>query len=232
MINNIITKKINNYCKEHDTKIIYVDGITCSGKSYFSDLLFKYLNKKFKNIYLIRKDFFLLSRNKRIKMLPLLKNKINKNQNTIHYDQKKIKKVIQAINNNKKIVMTGLYNRSSGKNDKKIVFNFKNVNIIIFEGLYSLNDFHNNFKSSLKFLIIENIYSSLIRKIKRIRDKKISIENVLLEFTQLHLPSFLIYLHKFEFDICIEVNKNEFIKSNFNKEKQIALIKLFQKKHL
>ena len=92
MINKLILKNINFYCKKKEIKIICIDGITCSGKSYFSNLLLIYLNKNHKNVQLISKDLFLLSRNKRIKLLPKIKKKINFNQDNLHYDQKKLKK--------------------------------------------------------------------------------------------------------------------------------------------
>ena len=115
---------------------------------------------------------------------------------------------------------------------KKKKFNFKKSNIIIFEGLYSLQSFKDIFKKSYKILIHESVYTSLIRKIKRIRDKKISIQDVIFEFTKLHLPSYLKYLQQFEFNTCLEVIHNNFNKTSFNKKKQISLIKIFQKKHL
>ena len=232
MINDIIIKEIVNYCKGSGTKIICIDGITCSGKSFFSKLLLNYLNKRFKKTILISKDIFLLSRSKRIKLIPRLKKKININQNNLHYDQKKIKKIIYAIENKEKIIFNDMYDRSTGKNNKKIIFNFKNKHILIFEGLYVLNDFENHLQDSFKLLIIENIYVSLIRKIQRIRDKKISIQNVIDEFIHLHLPSFLEYLYKYKFNIYLNVKNNKFIKTYANKKKQIEFIKLFKIKHL
>ena len=231
MINDIIIKEIVNYCKGSGTKIICIDGITCSGKSFFSKLLLNYLNKRFKKTILISKDIFLLSRSKRIKLIPGLKKKININQNNLHYDQKKIKKIIYAIKNKEKIIFNDMYDRSTGKNNKKIIFNFKNKHILIFEGLYVLNDFENHLQDSFKLLIIENIYVSLIRKIQRIRDKKISIQNVIDEFIHLHLPSFLEYLYKYKFNIYLNVKNNKFIKTYDNRKKQIEFIKLFKIKH-
>ena len=113
-----------------------------------------------------------------------------------------------------------------------MAFNFKKSNIIIFEGLYSLKNFEKNLKDTCKILIQENIYISLIRKIKRIRDKKISIQNVISEFTNLHLSSYYNYLKKFKFDIHIELSNKKFVKSNLDKKKQIIFIKSFQNKHL
>lgn len=232
MIDKNLLKKINFYLKNKKNKLICIDGITCSGKSYFSNILFKYLKVKNKNVHLISKDLFLLSRNKRIKLLKKFINQINYNQDILHYDQKKIKKIIYAIKNNKKIILRGLYDRNNGNNNKKMAFNFKKSNIIIFEGLYSLKNFEKNLKDTCKILIQENIYISLIRKIKRIRDKKISIQNVISEFTNLHLSSYYNYLKKFKFDIHIELSNKKFVKSNLDKKKQIIFIKSFQNKHL
>ena len=50
------------------------------------------LLKNYKNVILISKDIFLLSRQKRIKLLPTFKKSPKFNQNELHYNQKKIKK--------------------------------------------------------------------------------------------------------------------------------------------
>ena len=102
MIDKNILKKIDLYCKKKDQKFICIDGITCSGKSFFSKLLFKHLNKKYKNVILISKDIFLLSRQKRIILLPRFKKHPKFNQNELHYNQQKIKKLSDAIKKNKK----------------------------------------------------------------------------------------------------------------------------------
>ena len=232
MIDKNILKKIDLYCEKKDQKFICIDGITCSGKSFFSKLLFKHLNKKYKKVLLISKDIFLLSRDKRIRLLPNLKKQIKFNQNELHYNQQKLKKLFEAIKKNKKIVFKSMYDRNSGKNTKKIIFNFSKPNIIIYEGLYTLENFKIDQKNILKILIIENIYISLIRKIKRIRDKKISIQNLISEFTNLHLASFKKYLKKYIFSICLEVKVDKYVKKKINQKKQILLIKNFYKKHL
>ena len=232
MIDKNVLKKIDLYCKKKDQKFICIDGITCSGKSFFSKLLFKHLNKKYKNVILISKDIFLLSRQKRIILLPRFKKYPKFNQNELHYNQQKIKKLSDAIKKNKKIVFKSMYDRKTGKNNKKIIFNFNGAKIIIFEGLYILKNFEEDKKNIFKILIIENIYISLIRKIKRIRDKKISIQNLISEFTNLHLTSFKKYLKQYKFNVCLEVKVNNFIKNNSNQNKQIASIIKFHKKHL
>ena len=232
MIDKNILKKIDLYCEKKDQKFICIDGITCSGKSFFSKLLFKHLNKKYKKVLLISKDIFLLSRDKRIRLLPNLKKQIKFNQNELHYNQQKLKKLFEAIKKNKKIVFKSMYDRNSGKNTKKIIFNFSKPNIIIYEGLYTLENFKIDKKNILKILIIENIYISLIRKIKRIRDKKISIQNLISEFTNLHLASFQQYLKKYIFNICLDVKVHKFVKKKINQKKQFLLINNFLKKHL
>ena len=232
MIDKNVLKKIDLYCKKKDQKFICIDGITCSGKSFFSKLLFKHLNKKYKNVILISKDIFLLSRQKRIILLPRFKKYPKFNQNELHYNQQKIKKLSDAIKKNKKIVFKSMYDRKSGKNTKRIIFNFNRAKIIIFEGLYILKNFEVDQKNIFKILIIENIYISLIRKIKRIRDKKISIQNLISEFTNLHLTSFKKYLKQYKFNVCLEVKANNFIKNNSNQIKQIISIRKFHKKHL
>ena len=141
MIDKNILKKIDLYCEKKDQKFICIDGITCSGKSFFSKLLFKHLNKKYKKVLLISKDIFLLSRDKRIRLLPKLKKQTKFNQNELHYNQQKLKKLFEAIKKNKKIVFKSMYDRKSGKNTKRIIFNFNRAKIIIFEGLYILKNF-------------------------------------------------------------------------------------------
>ena len=84
MIDKNVLKKIDLYCKKKDQKFICIDGITCSGKSFFSKLLFKHLNKKYKNVILISKDIFLLSRQKRIILLPRFKKHPKFNQNLVN----------------------------------------------------------------------------------------------------------------------------------------------------
>ena len=232
MIHKNILNKIDIFCKNKNQKFICIDGITCSGKSLFSKLLFKHLSKKNKNIYLISKDIFLLSRDKRIKLLPKFKMKTDYNQNKLHYDQKKIKLLFQAIKSKNKISFKNMYDRNTGKNINKIKFNFKKPNIIIYEGLYTLQNSEIDFTNVMKILIIENIYTSLIRKIKRIRDKKISIENLISEFNNLHLTSYEKYLKKYIFNICVEVKGKNFVRKNSNQNKQILLIKNFHKKNL
>ena len=146
-----------------------------------------------------------------------------------HYDQKN-RKLFKTIKNNKKIIFNGMYDRNSGKNTKTVKFDFKKADIIIFEGLYIIKNL--KIKNIIKILITENVYISLIRKIKRIRDKKISIQNLISEFTNLHLSSFQKYLKQYVFNIHLEVKENIFVLSTSNKKQQIAEINKFLKKHL
>jgi hypothetical protein len=80
-------------------------------------------------------------------------------------------------------------------------------------------------------LIIESVYSSLFRKIERIRDKKISIQNLTNEFLKIHLKSFLKYLEKNSFDLFYEDLKKNFITLKNGKNKQINYIKNFLLRH-
>ena len=125
-----------------DNSIIIIDGITCAGKTTFSNLLKKIFKKKNKNAHLISKDLFLLPRNKRISVIKNFKNKYSLNQNLIHYDQKKLQKLFLHIKSKKntKLIIKGLYDRNIGRNTKTEVFQFKKNNVIIFEGLYILED--------------------------------------------------------------------------------------------
>ncbi len=236
----LIQKKIFNSIKkscnkEKDLNIITIDGITCAGKTYFSTLLKNDLQKTFKNVFILSKDLFLLSRKERIKIIKKINNKTSIKQNNLHYDLKKIIKVLKIFKNHdkkRKVILSGLYNRKTGNNNMKIVFNFKKKVVIIFEGLYVLDDLKNIIKPTYKVLIINNIYNSLIRKIQRIRDKKISIQNVVTEFTNLHIKSFNNYLFKNKFDISIQGKKNGFVKINNGSNNQIKLINKFKSKHL
>ena len=70
--------------------LITIDGITCSGKSLFANLLKKNLKKNFSKIFILSKDLFLYPREKRIKITKKLK-KLNTKQNELHYNLKKLK---------------------------------------------------------------------------------------------------------------------------------------------
>ena len=76
---NKILRRLNKNLK---INIITVDGITCSGKSIFSKLLKKKLNKKFDNIFILPKDLFLFPRKSRIKIIKKINSKINHKQNS------------------------------------------------------------------------------------------------------------------------------------------------------
>jgi len=232
-------KKIFNKLRKLDQKnsslrIITIDGITCSGKSVYAKLLKKTINKKYKNTFILSKDLFLISREKRIKVTKNLLKNFNFNQNKLHYDKKKLDlflKIAKEKKLNKKIKLKNLYNRQNGKNDKNMTFSFNNKTIIIFEGLYALEDLK-NIKPIHKILITDTIYNSLARKIQRIRDKKISIQNVVTEFTKLHLTSFKKYLNQYAFDESYSGTKIKFTLDKAGKKKQIKLIDSFCKKHL
>ena len=75
------------------------------------------------------------------------------------------------------------------------------------------------------------MYNSLARKIARIRDKKISIQDVIKEYIKIHLFSFKNYLKKIKYDFNFEFNNLKFVKIRRGKLKQILLIKKFIQKH-
>ena len=121
-----LNKKLFSNIKKKEINFIIVDGITCSGKSLFADLLKKNLKDKFPDILTLSKDLFLYPREKRIKITRNLR-KIKKNQNELHYDLKKLKLLLEFLNGNNKaktIVLKNLYNRKTGKNNLKIKFSF------------------------------------------------------------------------------------------------------------
>ena len=228
------TKIIKKKIPIKNVNFVTIDGITCSGKTLFSDLLKNKLEKKFRSLLLISKDIFLLPRSERIKITTSIKNKTFYNQNFLHYDLKKLKKLIYFfINGNKegKLILNKLYNRKSGKNNLSKIFYFKPSRLIIFEGIYSNQDLKKIINPSIKILITERVYKSLFRKIERIRDKKISIQNVVAEFIRIHLTSYIKYLKKNSFDLVYaDINKNFEISRN-GKAKQIIDIKRFLLKH-
>ena len=228
-----LNKNFFKNIRKKEINFIIVDGITCSGKSLFANLLKKNLKNKFSDILIISKDLFLYPREKRIRITRNLR-KVNKNQNQIHYDLKKLKLLLKFLKGEKKdksIVFKNLYNRKSGKNNLKIKFPFKKKRLIIFEGIYVNEDIKNIIKPSLKILVIEKVYESLARKIERIRDKKISVQLVVTEFIKIHLESFKRYLSKNNFDISFEDLNRNFILKKQGKVKQLAYIKNFLTKH-
>jgi uridine kinase len=223
-------ENINKKLRKKEINFITIDGITCSGKTFFSNIL----KKKIKNSLLISKDIFLLPRVKRISITKLLKNKTLYNQNIIHYDLTKLKLLISFLlkgNKKNKLVLQELYNIKSGINNLTKLFNFKKKRLIIFEGIYINEDIKKIIRPSIKILITENVYTSLFRKIERIRDKKISIQNVVIEFIKIHLSSYLKYLKKSHFNLVYNYLSKKFIISKNGKKKQINNIINFLKKH-
>ena len=229
-----LNKKYFKNIENRNIKLITIDGITCSGKSLFANILQKDLENKFPDIFILSKDLFLYPRERRIKITKKL-NEINTNQNELHYDLKKLKKLLNFLFVNRKnisLTLNNLYNRKTGKNDKKIKLNFNERRLVIFEGIYVNDDIKFLGKPSYKILLIESVYESLSKKIQRIRDKKISIQLVVSEFVRIHLQSFRKYIKKNKFDITF-VNE----KSNFNEIKNGSNIQLhninnFIQKHM
>ncbi len=231
MIEKNLIRSVKNKIKNENIKIICIDGISCSGKTYFSMKLKEYLKNKNKNIQIVSKDLFLYSRKKRIKLISKFLFQTMNNQDELHYDIEKINLLLLAIKNKQKVKFKNLYNRKNGKNDLKMVFNFKKKKLIILEGLYFLKNIESLRFKTYSIFIFRNIYSCLVEKIFRIRDKKISIKDVIAEFTNLHLMSFLYYLKKYDFNLCLEFSNNKFINNKFGKKKQLLSINSFQKKH-
>lgn len=227
---NFNVKNINKKLYNKKINFITIDGITCSGKTLFA----KILKKKIKNSLLISKDIFLLPRLRRIKIIKSIKNKSLYFQNSLHYDLFKLKLLISFLingNKNNKLVLNKLYNRKNGINNLRQTFYFNPNKIIIFEGIYSNENIKKIINPSIKILITENVYTSLFRKIERIRDKKISIQNVVTEFIKIHLSSYIKYLVQNSFDFIFTDLRKNFIISKNGKNKQIKDIKKFLHKH-
>lgn len=227
-----LPKIFSNFNKKN-INFITIDGITCSGKSKLTNLLIKSLKKKNNNIQILSKDLFLKTRQKRIDITKKIK-KNHINQNELHYDLRKLKILLKFFLDPKKkrnLRLFNLYNRKNGKNDLSINFKFRPNNLIIFEGIYVNDDLRGIVKPKIKILVVETVHNSLYRKIDRIRDKKISIQNVIKEFTKIHLFSYKKYLlkHKYDLDFKFEVYK--FVRMKNGKEKQVNLIKEFLSKH-
>ena len=100
-LNKVILKLVN----KKKPQIILVDGISCSGKTFFSSILNSLLTNNKKRVDILSKDDFLKSRQHRISYLKSLKKKISYSQNSKHYDLKKIKDFVLSFKkekNNKK----------------------------------------------------------------------------------------------------------------------------------
>ena len=213
---------------------ITIDGITCSGKTSFSKVLVKELKKYFPKIFILSKDLFLYPRKKRIRITKELKNTKSKNQNFLHYDNKKLKLLLDFIVNKsskKELILKKLYNRKNGENDYKLRCRYSKKKLIIFEGIYVNEDIKFLNKSILKILIINDVYDSLFNKIKRIRDKKISIQSLVSEFTNIHLNSYKNYLLNKNYNLFFKRKDNKFIECKNGKKKQLKDISIFLKKH-
>lgn len=229
-----LEKKLFENFEKRKINLITIDGITCSGKSLFANLLKKNLEKNFSEIFILSKDLFLYPREKRIKITKKLKS-LNTNQNELHYDLKRLKELLVFLfgeNKKSSIVIKNLYNRKTGKNDFKIKLNFLEKRLVIFEGIYVNEDVKFIKKPTLRILLIEKVYESLSRKIQRIRDKKISIQAVVTEFVRIHLQSFKRHIAKNKFDITFIDKKRSFEKVKNGKNIQLKDIKTFLSKHL
>ena len=230
-----LNKKLFKNFEKRKINLITVDGITCSGKSLFANLLQKNLQKDFKEILILSKDLFLYSRTKRIEISKKIKNTNILNQNYLHYDLVRLKMLLNFLigkSSKKTLEIKNLYNRKTGKNDLKLNLKFSKIRLVIFEGLYVNQDVQFIKKPILKILLIEKVYESLSRKIQRIRDKKISIQAVVTEFVRIHLQSFKKYISKNKFDITFIDKKRIFKEVKNGKNAQLKDIKKFLSKHL
>ena len=112
-----LNKQIFRNFEKKNINLITVDGITCSGKSLFADLLKKNLKKEFSDIFILSKDLFLFPRNKRIKITNKIKY-VKLNQNNLHYDHKKLRILLNFLMGRlktKNLILKNLYNRKTEK---------------------------------------------------------------------------------------------------------------------
>jgi uridine kinase len=229
-----INKKIFQILPKNNINFITIDGITCSGKTTCAKLLKKKLSKYFPEVFILSKDLFLYPRKKRIEITKNIKNIKNINQNFLHYDHKKLKRLLNfMINKSKKkeLTLKNLYNRKTGINDFILKFKYSKIKLIIFEGIYVNDDIKLINNPILRILLIENVYNSLSHKIERIRDKNISIQLLVSEFINIHLNSYKEYLLEKKYDLSFRYNK-KFIKIKNGKEKQLKDILSFFDKHV
>ena len=71
-----LNKKLFKNFEKKKINLITVDGITCSGKSLFAELLKKNLQKDFKDILILSKDLFLFLELEELKSQKKLKIQI------------------------------------------------------------------------------------------------------------------------------------------------------------
>ena len=79
-----------------------------------------------KNILILSKDLFLLTREKRIYLTKKIKKNFF-NQNKIHFDLNKLNTLIRFLkkgNKDKTLIMKNLYNRKTGQNNLSVRFKF------------------------------------------------------------------------------------------------------------
>ena len=227
-LNKVILKLVN----KKKPQIILIDGISCSGKTFFSSILNSLLKNNKNRVEILSKDVFLKSRQHRISYLKSLKKKISYSQNSKHYDLKKIKDLVLSFKREKNnIKINDLYSRKTGLNNKSIIHNFDYSGILIYEGIYCINDFKEINKKKIRILIKRDLYDCLSTKIKRIRDKKISINDVVLEFITIHLNSFHKYIIKYNYDLIIDYNNQEYELEQNSKISYINKITKFLTKH-
>jgi len=234
MKQDIYNKIYKKFLLNKNKKFLIIEGVTCSGKTSFAKSLNLFFKKKGVKSIIISKDLFLKSRKHRINLIKN-KKKVFIDQNSGHYDTRTFKKLLNILlNENKKrkrINLNNLYNRKSGLNNLKIEINVNSNTFYIIEGLYVLKDIPKRYMPNIKIFLIHDLYYSLSKKLQRIRDNQISLEDVIYEYKNIHLRSFLKYLTKYKkFDFKFNFIKN--FDTKFNSiNNQIDLIKNFLKKH-
>ena len=137
-----LNKKIFKNFRRRNINLITIDGITCSGKSLFANLLKKNLQNYFTDVYILSKDLFLFPRSKRINITKNI-NKFKIDQNILHYDLLKLKMLLNFLigkTNKKVLILKNLYNRKTGKNNLNLRLKYSKHRLVIFEGLYVNND--------------------------------------------------------------------------------------------
>ena len=204
------------------------------GRPLLQKSIKKFLNIKKVKSKIISKDIFLKSREHRIK---LIRNKSKKfiDQNSNHYDINRFKKLLRIIlntkNSQKIFHFKKLYNRKSGINNSVLKINVNSKYFYIIEGLYILKDLDKEHKPLIKILLVEDLYYSLSKKLQRIRDNKITLEDVIYEYKNIHLINFFNYLKKYKkFDLMLNITNN-FNGGKSLKNSQIKQIRNFLKKH-
>ena len=94
-----------------------------------------------------------------------------------------------------------------------------------------MNDLKKVLQPFLKIFVFNDINFSLAKKIQRIRDNKINLEDVIYEFKEIHLKSYVRYLKNLnEFDFYLDL-KNNNLKKSFKIKTELRKLKKFLEIH-